>query len=107
VLIPIGKYAQSIVRFTIGTFLIWTLGSPITQTLILSSFSKILGSQPQGLWMGWIGSAGSIGRVVFPVLAGLVTDGIDYVFGSIFSVIGAILIIIYALKKPGGGTAAV
>jgi len=106
VLIPVGRFAQNIVRFTIGTFFIWTVGSPITQTLVLSSFSKILGSQPQGLWMGWIGAAGSVGRIVFPIIAGLVSDGIDYVTGAIFSVIGAITIIIYALKKPNSSTTA-
>eukprot|EP00122_Pirum_gemmata_P003205 Pgem_evm1s2896 len=59
-------------------FVIITIGSlviafPLKQTTIMSSFSKILGSKPQGGLMGWIGVFGSIGRIVMPLLSSLQT----------------------------------
>jgi len=36
-----------LVQFLIGAVLIWSIASPILQTLIISAFSKILGSKPQ------------------------------------------------------------
>ncbi len=80
-----------------GCALVLSFGSPIVQTVILSSFSTVLGSQPQGTFshqssllcladlfvdtysicfdhlpsigtlMGLITMAGSVGRIVFPL----------------------------------------
>jgi hypothetical protein len=77
-----------------GCTLVLSFGSPIVQTVILSSFSTVLGSQPQGTFahqpsplcllfvdtfsfcfdhlpsgtlMGLITMAGSVGRIVFPL----------------------------------------
>eukprot|EP01111_Echinosteliopsis_oligospora_P009130 TRINITY_DN2622_c0_g1_i1.p1 TRINITY_DN2622_c0_g1~~TRINITY_DN2622_c0_g1_i1.p1 ORF type:complete len:540 (+),score=148.99 TRINITY_DN2622_c0_g1_i1:143-1762(+) len=57
-------------RFIIGCGLIWCIGYPLSQTIIVSMFSKALGSAPQGGWMGWIGAMGSAGRVVGPIISG-------------------------------------
>ncbi|KAL6071312.1 MFS domain-containing protein [Balamuthia mandrillaris] len=56
-------------RFLAGAILIWSLGSPISQVLIISTFAKMLGRKPQGTQMGYMTSAGSIGRILFPLLA--------------------------------------
>jgi len=61
----------SLARFIVGAGLIWCVGYPLSQTIIVSMFSKMLGSKPQGTWMGWIGAMGSLGRIVGPVVAGL------------------------------------
>jgi len=37
----------SMAVFTIGTVLVWSIASPICQTLTISTFSKLLGSKPQ------------------------------------------------------------
>lgn len=37
---------------------------------VLGLFSKVVGAQPQGTLLGWFGSAGSLARIVFPVIAG-------------------------------------
>ncbi|KAI8588376.1 major facilitator superfamily domain-containing protein [Geranomyces variabilis] len=57
--------------FVGGMTLIWSIGSPICQTLTVSMFSKMLGSRPQGSLIGWITTAGSIGRIVFPALVSI------------------------------------
>ncbi|KAI8819940.1 major facilitator superfamily domain-containing protein [Fimicolochytrium jonesii] len=56
--------------FVAGMTLIWSVGSPICQTLTVSMFSKMLGTRPQGSLIGWITTAGSLGRIVFPALVG-------------------------------------
>jgi len=71
--------------FYIGAALIWSIGSPFTQTIIISSFSKILGSKPQGIMMGWIGSAGSVGRIIFPLLAGILGSNGSFVIAGALS----------------------
>lgn len=57
--------------FLTGMLLIWSIGSPICQTLTLSAFSKMLGRRPQGGMVAWLGTAASLGRIVFPALVGL------------------------------------
>ncbi|KAI8920814.1 major facilitator superfamily domain-containing protein [Powellomyces hirtus] len=57
--------------FVAGMILIWSIGSPVCQTLTVSMFSKMLGSRPQGSLIGWITTAGSIGRIVFPALVSI------------------------------------
>ena len=37
---------------------------------VLGLFSKVVGAQPQGALLGWFGSAGSLARIGFPVIAG-------------------------------------
>lgn len=67
-------HKSSMVVFTIGTVLIWSIASPICQTLTISSFSKMLGSKPQASWMGWLTAAGSLGRTIFPMVAAAVPE---------------------------------
>ncbi|KND02555.1 uncharacterized protein SPPG_03013 [Spizellomyces punctatus DAOM BR117] len=57
--------------FVGGMTLIWSIGSPVCQTLTVSMYSKMLGKRPQGSLIGWITTAGSIGRILFPFLIGL------------------------------------
>jgi hypothetical protein len=51
--------------------MIYCLATPITQTLVASMLSKSLSREEQGKWMGLLTAAGSVGRIVFPLLAGL------------------------------------
>lgn len=50
--------------------LVWSIASPIAGAVIISSFSCILGPSKQGLSMGLIGSAGSLGRIIAPPING-------------------------------------
>jgi MFS transporter, ceroid-lipofuscinosis neuronal protein 7 len=44
--------------------------------------SKIADAGPQGAMMGWLAAAGSLARIVFPLLAGFLSDVYDdkYIF---------------------------
>jgi MFS transporter, ceroid-lipofuscinosis neuronal protein 7 len=51
-------------------YVISTIGYPIGVTLIQTIFSKILGSRPQGTWMGLFTGAGCVSRIFGPLAVG-------------------------------------
>jgi ceroid-lipofuscinosis MFS transporter 7 len=53
---------------------IWSLGYPIGQTATLSIFSKVLADLPAGGFLGIFSAAGSLARLVFATLAGLLDE---------------------------------
>eukprot|EP01113_Clastostelium_recurvatum_P050569 TRINITY_DN9606_c0_g1_i2.p1 TRINITY_DN9606_c0_g1~~TRINITY_DN9606_c0_g1_i2.p1 ORF type:complete len:608 (-),score=135.52 TRINITY_DN9606_c0_g1_i2:1-1824(-) len=85
----------NIYEFTSGAFLVWSIASPISQTLVISSFSKILGSKPQGGAMGWITSAGSLGRILFPLLAGSLPPQFAFIIGTFVCLVCITLIYMF------------
>ena len=48
----------------------YAIGYPIGHTAVLGAFSKIQKSGPQAVLMGWFATAGSLSRIVFPILSG-------------------------------------
>lgn len=50
--------------------MISAVGYPIGVTLIQTIFSKILGSRPQGTWMGLFTGAGCVSRIFGPLAVG-------------------------------------
>ena len=81
-------YRADIAYFSIAVVLIWSIGSPITQTLTISTYSQMMGSKPQGAAMGWLTTAGASGRIIFPILAGVQYDMTTYV-NVVFGIISA------------------
>ncbi|OQR87159.1 Major Facilitator Superfamily (MFS) [Achlya hypogyna] len=63
--------APSYEELWVGVFFLWSVGSPITTAVCVSAFSKILGSRQQGTWMGLLGSAASVSRIIMPMLPAL------------------------------------
>ena len=61
---------SSIVNLAFSMSMVYCIATPITQTLVSSMLSKQLSKQQQGRWMGCLTAAGSIGRIVFPLLSG-------------------------------------
>jgi MFS family permease len=61
----------SIYTLSYAMAMIYCIATPVCQTLVASMLSKSLPSAQQGKWMGLLTAAGSIGRIVFPLLAGL------------------------------------
>jgi hypothetical protein len=97
VVLGIDTPGLSMVRFTAGASLLLSLGSPIVQTVILSSFSTILGSHPQGTLMGIITCAGSLGRILFPLFGSLTSEQGTFLLGAGLSFISALFVIGYFL----------
>jgi MFS transporter, ceroid-lipofuscinosis neuronal protein 7 len=64
---------------------------------LLVSVQKVIGRQPQGELQGWFASAGSLARMIFPIMAGYIAEykGIDPLFLllAILLTISAILIL--------------
>jgi len=60
-------------RFLSGTaFFSW--GFPVTQVLVVSTFSKLLGDQKQGPWMGALTATAAAARVAAPLWSAMVYE---------------------------------
>lgn len=69
----IGSSADmNLLRLSAGVGCLWSVSYPLSQTVITSMFSKVPGSNSQGIKMSWIGSAGSLGRILGPIAAGAI-----------------------------------
>lgn len=51
--------------------------------------SQMMRNKPQGAGMGWLTTAGSLGRIIFPILAGISYDATTYV-NVIFAIIAGV-----------------
>jgi len=96
-----------LVRFEVGLGIAWAVGYPITQTVVVSALSKVLTKEQQGLWMGNLASAGSAGRIVAPILAGVVYTqtrshtGLIPLLGCAGVTLGAFLLILAHWRRLG------
>ncbi|XP_066253732.1 major facilitator superfamily domain-containing protein 8 [Euwallacea similis] len=65
------EWCQKVPAITFTQFILCyvltVLGYPIGITLIQTLFSKVLGSRPQGVWMGLMTGSGCLSRVMGPV----------------------------------------
>lgn len=92
-IIIMGIGSMSILCFILGcsvqtgTISLWQFGTsvicmysfayPVGHTALLGMFSKIISDGPQGQFLGWFASAGSLARVLFPILAGVLSSFYD------------------------------
>lgn len=90
-------------RYFFSMFFIYAIGYPIGHTAVIGLFSKskfnilsystsishvssepnvllaVVGRRPQGLLLGWFASAGSLARMIFPIMAGYIANFTDVV----------------------------
>lgn len=80
---------NSLLHYIIGIFMIYGIGYPIGHTAVIGLFSKIVGRRPQGTLQGWFASAGSLARIIFPVMSGYIAqyDDITTVFILLFGIL--------------------
>ncbi|TMW62550.1 hypothetical protein Poli38472_005168 [Pythium oligandrum] len=57
--------------FVVAEIFVWSIGCPLTSAVVVSAFSKVLGTRPQGALMGLFGSSASIARMIMPFLPGV------------------------------------
>ncbi|KAG5178771.1 major facilitator superfamily domain-containing protein [Tribonema minus] len=62
------------IAFVVSIFLQYSVGYPIGHTSVLGLFSKVVGKRPQGTLQGLFASAGSVARIAFPILAGVIAE---------------------------------
>lgn len=77
-LILVGPAHFPVWRFYLAIFLMYSIGYPVGHTAVIGMFSKVLGRGPQGYLMGWFGSAGSLARVLFPIIGGHMAQNLGY-----------------------------
>ncbi|KAG5677633.1 hypothetical protein PVAND_007374 [Polypedilum vanderplanki] len=94
------SHALGIPEFVIGYFF-GVIGYPVGVTLIQTLFSKILGARPQGTWMGIMLAAGSMSRIVGPIVivASYTEFGLGYTFAWITIFMCIPMILLYSLRN--------
>lgn len=70
---------RHLVPYTVGMLMVWSLASPVCQTVVIVAFSEMLNvvgehmefkaDAQMGKLMGSLTTAGSIGRIALPALA--------------------------------------
>ena len=77
------------------------VGYPIGHTAVIGWFSKAMKSRPQGMLMGLFASAGSVARIVFPIVTGFVAThfSADAVFGVLATLLGTTLAILIVHRQ--------
>jgi hypothetical protein len=55
----------------------YALGYPVGHTAVLGAFSKIQKSGPQAALLGWFATAGSLARIIFPIVSGYIDQKVD------------------------------
>ncbi|DAZ96273.1 TPA: hypothetical protein N0F65_008306 [Lagenidium giganteum] len=73
-LLVIAPAHLTFTRLGIAEVFVWSIGCPITTAVVVSAFSKLLGGRPQGTMMGLLGSAGSVSRIVLPLLPAAISS---------------------------------
>ncbi|CAH0492710.1 unnamed protein product [Peronospora farinosa] len=68
VLLVVMSASVTFGRLAVAELLVWSIGCPITTAVVVAAFSKLLGGRPQGTLMGLLGSAGSVSRILLPLL---------------------------------------
>ncbi|XP_033126474.1 major facilitator superfamily domain-containing protein 8-like [Anneissia japonica] len=73
----------------------FAIGYSISQVILYTMYTKILGPRPQGLYMGFFTGVGSIGKTIGPLFgtAVYVQHGVRWAFGSLSIFITTILIL--------------
>lgn len=77
--------------FCTAAVMMYAVGYPIGHTALIGVFAKITHSGPQGGLMGIFGSAGSLARVFFPIVAGVLTE--EYNDNIVFALMGFICLV--------------
>ena len=75
-------------RFLVGTAGI-SWGFPVTQIYVVSTYSKLLGSKKQGLWMGLLTAGSAAARMVGPLWSTATYDHLHMYL--IFAVLAGLL----------------
>ncbi|CAG9769661.1 unnamed protein product [Ceutorhynchus assimilis] len=94
--VPAITYTQFIFCYVLTV-----LGYPIGITLIQTLFSKLLGSRPQGVWMGLMTGSGCLSRVMGPVFVTHVYEeyGTVWTFGMTSAMMAVSLLWLWYFEK--------
>jgi len=88
-------------RYVVGIFMIYGIGYPVGHTAVIGLFSKIVGRRPQGALQGWFASAGSLARILFPVVSGYIARYADMstLFITLTCVLTISIVFVFAARN--------
>lgn len=93
-----------IAKLTMGLTLVWSLAAPVLDVLTVSCFSvlhtELTGGSGQAVHMGYLSSAGAIGRIAFPAFIALTSLTGVLVACVLVSALGALLTVAFYRAHP-------
>lgn len=91
-------------RYIFSIFLIYGIGYPVGHTAVIGMFSKIVGRRPQGALQGWFASAGSLARIMFPIVSGYVAEyaSISALFILLTTVLSISIAFVFVARRTLG-----
>ncbi|PVD34965.1 hypothetical protein C0Q70_06246 [Pomacea canaliculata] len=69
-----GQVPQVRLQQFLGGTVAIAIGYPVCNVMTYTLFSKVLGPQPQGLWMGYLTATGSLARTLGPIFVSQIYD---------------------------------
>mmetsp|Transcript_24872 Transcript_24872/g.35719 ORF Transcript_24872/g.35719 Transcript_24872/m.35719 type:complete len:207 (+) Transcript_24872:881-1501(+) len=96
--IPFGGVEPDFTRFMLCIILMYAVGYPVGHTAVLGAFSKLQREGRQAALLGWFASAGSLARILFPVMAGVLDskkDNAPYSVVLVFLSLSAVGILLW------------
>jgi hypothetical protein len=104
VILFVPQAATSLDLTTAGFVLVWSLAGPVADVLTVSMYSVLLSEldlrEEVARSMASITAAGSVGRIIFPLLFSVASQSITLFVGAVFSVGCAILAFVYVVGTP-------
>jgi MFS family permease len=87
----------SLPTLTAAFVLIWSVGAPVSDVLAASLYSAMAtdAGQSQGSVMGYITAAGSLGRIAFPLMFGIMPRAATMAFAALASIACAVALAVY------------
>ncbi|GKY99592.1 hypothetical protein MPSEU_000913500 [Mayamaea pseudoterrestris] len=81
-ILSLGLAGDSQWIYVFAMLMIYSIGYPVGHTAVIGLFSKIVGRRPQGTLLGYFASAGSVARMLFPVMSGYIArySAVDTLF---------------------------
>lgn len=93
--LQVSSDVPSYAALAIGCGLVWSVSAPLSVTITVSTFSKLVGDQPQGVHMGIITAAGSVGRIIFLLFTDATSTNTVMIIAAVSSLLCGAAIVVF------------
>jgi len=99
ILVVFTYQGASVHWFEGSVWLMYALGFPIGNTVVLGLYSKVAQGMSQSELLSWFGTAGSAARVLFPIFSGILTEryGVSVLFECLSGFLVVTLLFVFVM----------
>jgi hypothetical protein len=92
---------HTLASLSAGAVLVWSVGAPIADVVATSCFSLVVAGKAQGRYMGFITMAGSVGRIVLPLVTVATSTEVALLLSTALTAAGVPAVLAYRAYKAG------